>query len=371
MKNNMKKRFLKIYFSKKLSILLVIFSILVTSNLSFNINKPSIIHAQSLTNPQSFCDVEAAADNWRTFLASIMSYESFIEAWGDVFERYPANTCHYQDVDKIFIQLGKIRNQIQSQITSCNNESLQKLQEKYMNTELELIYVRNFVVFEGNEVFTVTNDIVYESAYAYLKEELGETYIKSKFAEFETRYSKRIETYKKCKDQNLEALVKKFNSLIDNIKSMGTQIEKSAQGWDKTINTSPQNTGKFFQGFLQKRLSELAPKPSILSTINQLQGESTPQGQTGQTQPATTPTPSIDLSALNQGIVQGETTYSNARTYTELMAQYESLYKKNGDAISNEFEKTIKKMNTTLQDTYPHIDSLKSCTKKITDKQCQ
>jgi chaperonin cofactor prefoldin len=256
-------------------------------------------------------------------------------------------------------------------VMSCNNSTFEKLKEKYYNTELELIYVRNFVLFEGGEIFIMEKNAVLEKVYSYLSNELQEAYILEKFTEFEAKYSKNVEAYADCEDPNLAQLTQKFENLVENIQSMGTQIEKtSANQWSNTINTSPLNTGVLFQQVLNKRLSEIPPKPSVLSIITGVQDGTVPETGDGTTVAPTT-TPPKDLFALTEELIKQEDTYIKTRTMKELMAEYEALYKNSGDSISKEFEDAINKLNTTIEDTYPHIDTLKQCTKSVTDKQCQ
>ena len=367
----MKLRKITIRIVKKVSILLAGLSFLLISQTAYMQNNTLNNASNSLPIPGKACDIDQAAENWQNFMSSAINIESFLEAWNDVFTRYSDNTCHYQDIDIIFRQIERIQKQMETAVMTCNNSTFEKLKEKFYNTELELIYVRNFVQFEGGDIFVMEKEFVAEKVYSYLQNELPHEYILEKFTEFEAKYSKKVPKYASCEDPNLAQLTKKFEKLVKNIESMGTQIEKkAATKWNKAINTATLNTGALFQKVLNKRLSELAPKPSILSTITGVQDGST-LGTNNETIETTTTAAPENLFELTENLIKQEDTYIKTRTAKELMAEYEALYKNSGDSISKEFEDAINKLNTTIEDTYPHIDTLKQCTNSVTDKQCQ
>jgi hypothetical protein len=341
-----------------------------------------------ITNAQTTGKEVICERDWSTFLSSIISYDGFVEYWKDIIYRYNKNICYYMDIDRVLKKLKKAREQIRKAFYSCDSARAADLKQTYYELEAELFFLRNFVDIGTTEIKNADDKKVYEALrkkFYINKSYFTEEKVKELFEKFKNKYASRVTvTYKECKDMGLTALSKKWESLVENFKSMGATGKSIKEQWEKSLNTPIKRTGGFLKGYLDIRLGGLPPKKAVDQIYKELKSQyetslkrynpkkvqkSLEQNQEQEEQEESGIGPSLE--ELQNAIITNDENYVKKVKKANLMAKYEALYKHGADEIAKDFKEKLEELNEIIQNTYPIFENLQKCSKKTADKQCK
>ncbi|GEM_PF-1889466 len=324
-----------------------------------------IAHAQSGsysgTGQEIVC--RNASRDWVTFLSAVISYDDFAEYWKDIFVRYNANACLYNDIAALLKRIEKVRSQIRSAFFACDGQA-EKLKNTYYRLEAELFFLRKYVAV-GNGQFLVPNDASNKKVYIELRNYFAlnrgfftEAEVKKLFDEFVTRYKTRLEIYQNCSDPSWENLVAKWNELKDLVKG-GFGVKEAAESikhkFDKALNTPFMRTGNLLGGLLDARINDVSPLDA-LSDINQELQKNLPGGFT--------------FDQLNAAQMQAKNRYQDDFNRATYLAQYEQLYKETSDDAIRGLVARLKSLEDSIKNTFKFINQTYQCTKGILDRAC-
>lgn len=305
---------------------------------------------------------EISYKDWLAFSASVISFEDFKEYWVDIFYRYNKNICHYMDIANIQNKMHNLRTQIREAYYANSYNRLETLKTRYTEMEVELYYVRNFVTFPHSDVTKISDEKIYreirrrfhiENPYFFYESE-----VKELFDRYNEKYESRVQAYKDCQDPGLQALIVKWDSLVENLKAMSGKTEEGIQAkWNQTVNTPVKRTAPFTIGNTLERLDNLPAPKTVLEIQNEAEKD-VPEHS------------AMTIEHLQRAVsLHREETLQKEQTAL-LMAEYETLYKKGGDSSTTELVDKLKEINKIITDTLPILDTLESCAKKTGDRQC-
>lgn len=306
---------------------------------------------------------ESCLIDFQTFISSHLSFTDFASAWSDILVLYPQNTCYFNDISGIKNQLRNVQKQIRAGFYACNAASTLALQDQYNKLEAELFYLRHFIDVSQSKVTKIPDNKVYEELrqeFVIDKQYYDDAMLKTIFDSFKSKYEARIEnTYAKCKDQTLEGLKKKWNSLAENFKKMAESQEKAVTAeWQKAVNNPPKKTQAQLGGVIDTRVNNVQPPRTPDQILTQLTAES-PSGFE----------PTLDV--LQLAVYQEIETFNTNYETANIMGEYEALYKKSGDTLGKDFEQKIIELNKIIKETFKPLEELTKCSKKVGEKQCK
>ncbi|MBN1494324.1 hypothetical protein JW911_01150 [Candidatus Peregrinibacteria bacterium] len=332
--------------------------IIITAILICSFNISPALAAE--INQQNVVNTVICERDWLGYISTTLSYADFTETWKDIFVRYNFNKCYFADIQNVLKQMDNTGGQLRKAFYACspNSESLSK---KYRELEVELMFLRNFIDFDKGKATKISEEKILQKlrneyvldSFIYTDDEL-----KALFDKFKKKYGdKYSKVYLECIDPGLAQLSKKWDQIVKTVKELGTQTEKLAEDWNKTINTPVKRTEPFLQNTLNTRLNNL---PALLSPDQVLTKFKTTYGGIDPT-----------ISEFQQSVTLTQEEYAKKTTQAVITAQYESLYKDVGDSMAIEMENKLKELNTTIRETYLPIENLTQCTKTTDERQCK
>lgn len=306
-------------------------------------------------------------------------YESIIEPWEDVLMR---NKCQSSDIMSLTNQQDKVRSQIRDAFLTCNTQKIPNLKIAFNKYNMEIYYVRHVV--DGKVIASLPyellstrmlenpNKLIYPKEKLYA--EMVDKYVtpnlisKKDFDQFfnliETKYKDRKNTYISCENDSFDRVSQKFKEFINTIggitpawdfanKQIGGAAEKLREAVaDLSIKS-------FISGLVQFNFNKLPYKAGfeeISRNINKyIPGVST-----------NAPTQSTMLQALTSA----DKTYELAKERTAIATDFEATYKETSDFTVELLANELKDFNKTLQDSFPAMDTLLTCSKVMESRQC-
>lgn len=328
----------------------------ITLIIALNIGS-SAVYAQ---NPDDLQIDQNCFDNWDSFVSSVISYDSFTEFWKDIFVRYNKNLCHYMDISNTLDRIDAVRQQIKTNYLSCNAAAAATLTAQYYELEAELFFLRNFIDIPNSTIQELPEDKMAEllrQNFVLNKKYFTDEKVKELFEKFKKKYQGKVNsTYKNCPDQSIEALKKKWNSLKENIKSMGQDAGTTLKSeWNKSINNPAKGMQGFIQGVQNFRLNSIPPIKTPDKIFEELSKD--------------IGSPTLD--EMEAAVRQTNTEYTKTIDTTKIKAEYEALYKQGGDSLAESYVNMIKEINKIVIDTYDPLTKMKECAQKTGERQCQ
>lgn len=347
------------------NIVISILTILLLSNAVGVMHVP-LVRAQSGsfsgTGQEAFC--RSGSRNWGDFVSAVISYDDFKEYWKDIFVRYNANMCLYQDIDNILKRVTTVRAQIRKAFFACDNAA-NALKKTYYQLQAELFFLRKFIDIGNGQIIIKPDKEVYNALRSYFvieKNVYSEAEVKKLFDGFVKKYkdpdSGRIEAYANCKDPSWGSLVSKWNELGENVRSaFGLKSSPEAPGkrFDKVTNAPLDRTGNALAGSLDVKVNGVDPLTGF-SDIGAELKKNFPKGFTYE-----------QLQAANEQELQR---YDDDITRADYLGQYEHLYRSSSGETVNEIVGTLKTLEKILKETFPYINQTAQCTKGILDRAC-
>lgn len=334
-----------------------ILTLLIALNLS-----SSAVYAQNLDNLQIDPD---CFDKWDSFISTTISYDSFSEFWEDIFVRYNKNLCHYMDISNLLKQIDALKEQIKTSFLSCNSSATTTLINQYYELEAEVYFLRNFIDIPNSTIQELSDEKMAELLRQYFVLDKGyftDEKVKELFDKFKSKYKGKVSsTYKNCEDPSIEALKKKWNSLKENIKSMGQDAGKTVKSeWNKAINNPAKGMQGFIQGVQAFRLNSIPAFKTPDKIFVDLNKELTSTSGVGPT-----------LDEMQAAVQKSNTEYLKTVDTTKVKAEYEALYKQGGDSLAESYVNKIKEINEVVLQTFDPLIKMKECAKKTGERQCQ
>lgn len=184
----------------------------------------------TLARPISYDAVEdgnACGSKILTFLVSFLGSDNFTDYWADFFVR---NRCQQQDIFALQDEIDSLLLELYE--ADCSIEGFTELQNEIREKKMELYFVRHIVPAFEDTIFEkdfVDYDLVADQLleddmipqFVYGKKWISEEDdLRLRFAEWETRYEYRIETYKDCNDSPWQEVGDKFRKLLQTMKDV-------------------------------------------------------------------------------------------------------------------------------------------------------
>lgn len=307
----------------------------------------------------SSCSSIADRD-WATFLASVISYDDFVEYWKDILVRYNTNSCLYLDIDNLLQQITKVRAQVRQSFYACDARS-QGLKEQYYKLEAELFFLRKYINPSKGTLLVASDQQVFNQLRDYFvinKNFLSEDDAKALFEQFKAKYANRLTAYQNCSDATWVNIIQKWNELKSNVESgfgAKSAAESINQKWEAVSNIPIKRSGDFLGGLLDARINGVTPEAAFSDILNDLK-KNLPNGV------------SFDQVQLAQDREQAR--YQTDLEKADYLTQYEHLYKaSSGEAVTSILGK-LTTLESTITGTYPFINQTYQCTKGILDRSC-
>lgn len=298
--------------------------------------------------------------DYGAFLSTLIDYDDFTEYWKDIFVRYSANICQYEDIDSLLTRIGKVRKQLREAFYVCADTS--KMKDTYYKLETELFYLRNYVNTD-NGSFEVINE-------AQLVNDLQENFVINKgyfsseemtglFDQFKAKYESRLETYKNCTDQSWENLVTKWNEFKDTAGGFGPAIKQAgasiSKRYERMANTPLTKGGGFFGGILDAKINGLEPMESLGQIYDELK-RNLPEGYT--------------FSDVQAAQTVAENKRNEEVSIADYEAQYQALYAETSGEYTNQIIYRLSVLDKIIKDTSAPMNQTYQCTRRINNKQC-
>lgn len=299
--------------------------------------------------------------DWGTFISSVLSYDDFSEYWKDIFVRYNANICHYQDIDSLLNRISGIREQIRKAFYVCaNTDSMKKT---YYELEAELFFLRKYIKTDYSSFVVVADQKVIDELRSYFvinKGFLSDSEITDLFAKFKTKYAPRIIAYKQCTDPTWQSLVDKWNEFKSSAGGITPALNSAKQSvekkWDRMKNTSMNLGRDFWGGFVDARINGLEPKEGWNQILDTLKKNS--------------PSGGVTFQALTATKTIADQSYDSEKQEETYLAEYQTLYMETSDEFTKDIVAKLNMLNSIVQDTWQYQNQTIQCVKGINNKQC-
>jgi hypothetical protein len=296
--------------------------------------------------------------DFSVFLSALISYDDFVEYWKDIFVRYNANICQYQDIDTLLKQITRVRKQIREAFYVCGDTG--SLTETYYRLEAELFFLRKYVTVIGGEIVEPKDLIDDLQSYFVLdKGYFTQEKMLQLFNEFVAKYQPRMETYKKCTDPSWEALVTKWNEFKENAGGFGPAIKQAgasiSKRWERMANTPIKQGAKFFGDFLDMNINGLPPLEGLQQIGDELE-RMYPGGYT--------------FSDLQAAQSLAQQSYDESTMLATYEAQYRALYGETSGKYTEQMIYRLTVLDDIINATGPYQNQTFQCARRILDKQC-
>ncbi len=320
-------------------------------------------------NNSSSCPITNYFDDFDIFLTSLVSYDDFVEYFKDIFTR---NNCHRDDIFALQTQLEKQNAQVRKAYENCQVGNLPKLKDKAYKLQMEIMYLRKFVINNpdkasgAKEIIAVPKEAVKSQLENYFVND-KEIYKNSAafltvYNEVLKKYASKLNDYNNCKDATWEELTQKWNEFLQTAGGLSTgldKMKKSIEKKEKKLNESPPNRkGSFLEKITEMRVNGVKPREGLSEIYNEF-NKNLPQGSLG------------GYGELLQNVQSAKKTYELEVSEAELLGKYKMLYGEDTDPAVATLVQKIGELNQTLKDTFPVQNSLFECSKKIREKQCK
>ena len=294
------------------------------------------------------------------FVSSVLDYNDFVEYWNDIFVRYNANMCLYQDVDGLLQRIEKIRKQIRQAFYSCDASS-KTLAKTYDELVAELYFLRHYVDASKGQVL-ITNDksLVNDFMTTFVDDKSFFTKEDAQvlLQKFTDKYQSREQSYLTCADPTWENLVQKWNEFESNVGGFGavTQAGESiSKQWDGVLDSPFERTGNLLGGLLDAKINGLDPATAWSDIASDL----TKNTGTGYT-----------FEQFTAAATQDAVFHQSILTRTQYLAQYQQAYQQSSGSIVKEVSDRLNTLKDTIEKTFPFIQKTADCTQGIIDRTC-
>lgn len=346
-----------------------------------------IASAVSGVNKPKDCTVAERSENWGSFLTSIVGYDGFTEFWKDIFTR---NYCHQYDIDIAQGKLDKLREQIRKAFYTCNNGKARQLEQTYREMFIELNYLRKFADYVSGDIVlnqNVRNELksmIVDKKKWYSEKDFNEIY-----EDAASKYD--ISKYQECEDDVWAELSEKWDEFKEVFSGEEMKEifwnDKAENRFKKAAQAPPGKSGDFWSGRVNMRLnnvppeygksffSELFSKEELDDIGDEILNNIPVAGTSSLDEESRAKIEALaerDISVYKyiDAMRNEEQRYSREENQARMIAEYEFLYKDVSDSIIDALTEKIQTLHKTINETYPIIDKVKTCSTKIRDKQC-
>lgn len=312
------------------------------------------------------CPLNQRFRDWDIFISAVLSYEGFLEYWKDIFSR---NVCHQADIDALISKIDKVLGQIRDSFYVCDYNKIDSLRRLYYDLEVELMYVRS-VVETDLELYGWFKDINQPIAEREVYNKLHEYFVLRKawyskesfdtlYKKLQAKYKDRIPLYKECEDATWLELSERWNRFVSTLagiapatENLKTAVEKKVS---KILRSPPGKVGQYLGGTFGILLNQREPKKVLAEIFAELQ-KNLPTG--------------VTFSDIQAGIAQEENRFAASLEEVDMLARYQSLYRDSSDEAVKQMVLKVRKLNQTVQDTLPVLNSVAQCAATVSAKQC-